>query len=332
MKVSKKEAAALELLRSTGVDVLEAALVAKMALEAGRGKPGRARRCVAAGAAALEQQEQTVTFERAVEEALEARKDRRARTLSDFRYVCKRLMQRNEGLAQRRVRGMSARDCAGYLKGAFSTPVQLRKARAVLSGVFSTALRRGWCAENPVARVEVPRVVEGRVEILSPGEMEQLLEAAGVYEGGVCLPAVGMMLYAGIRPHEVARLTWDAVDLVHGYIALQARHSKTGGARRVTIHPPLRRILEGAAAGGGGRICPACWERHWAALHRAAGWGSPARPWRQDVLRHTFASYQLGHFRSYSVLQYEVGHRDVSLLRTRYVDLQGVEEAAGFWV
>ncbi|MBR4107894.1 MAG: hypothetical protein IKK45_04315 [Akkermansia sp.] len=33
-------------------------------------------------AAALEQQERTVSFERAVEEALEARKDRRARTLS----------------------------------------------------------------------------------------------------------------------------------------------------------------------------------------------------------------------------------------------------------
>ena len=40
MKVSKKEAVALELLRSTGVDVLEAALLAKVALEAGRGKPG----------------------------------------------------------------------------------------------------------------------------------------------------------------------------------------------------------------------------------------------------------------------------------------------------
>ncbi|MBR4108337.1 MAG: hypothetical protein IKK45_06620, partial [Akkermansia sp.] len=126
------------------------------------------------------------------------------------------------------------------------------------------------------------------------------------------------------------RLTWDAVDLVHGYIALQARHSKTGGARRVTIHPPLRRILEGAAARGGGRICPACWGRHWAALHRAAGWGS-ARPWRQDVLRHTFASYHLGHFRSYSALQYEVGHRDVSLLRTRYVDMGGVRSAEAFW-
>jgi len=123
----------------------------------------------------------------------------------------------------------------------------------------------------------------------------------------------------------------EMVDLVHGYIALQARHSKTGGARRVTIHPPLRRILERAAARGGGRICPASWGRHWAALHRAAGWGSPARPWRQDVLRHTFASYHLGHFRSYTVLQYEVGHRDASLLRTRYVDLQGVEAAALFF-
>ena len=297
IKVNKREAAALELLRSTGVDVLEAALVAKVALEAARGRAKRALVCVREGAQVLRQQERTVCFEKAVEVALELRKDRRPRTLSDFRYVCRRLMRLNPGLARRRVRGMSPQDCEGFLKRAFATPVQLRKARAVLSAVFSTALRRGWCAENPLLRVEAPRVTEGRVEILSREEMGCLLRAAAEYEGGACLPAVGLMLYAGIRPHEVARLTWDAVDWEHGAIALQPRHSKTGGARRVTMHAPLRRLLEG----------------------------------RQDVLRHTFASYHLGHFRSYTVLQYEVGHRDASLLRTRYVDLQGVVQAAGFW-
>ena len=82
MKHSSK--AALAVLQSTGIDILEAAILAKEALSACRGKIGRARRCLAAGAEALRQQERTVSFEKAVEAALEARKDRRIRTVYDF--------------------------------------------------------------------------------------------------------------------------------------------------------------------------------------------------------------------------------------------------------
>jgi integrase len=49
------------------------------------------------------------------------------------------------------------------------------------------------------------------------------------------------------------------------------------------------------------------------------------------VLRHTFASYHLRHFHSYSELQYETGHRDSSLLRTRYVNMSRAQNAAAFW-
>lgn len=103
------------------------------------------------------------------------------------------------------------------------------------------------------------------------------------------------MLYAGIRPHEVERLTWAQIDLENETIAIEARHSKTGGSRSVTIHPPLRRFH---------RLLPFRWE--------------------PDVLRHTFATYQLKQFRSYTELQYEIGHRSSSLLRTRYVNFNGL--------
>lgn len=324
--ISSQEQAALAVLKSTKVDILEAALVAKEALEAGRGRVKRARKCIAAGAESLQKQEKTVTFEKAVEAALEARKDRRARTIWDFRYFCKRFMKRCKGLAQRRVRAITSAECAGYIDIAFNTPRQRQKARMVLSGVFSTALKRGWCSENPVAHVEVPRVVEGRIDVLAPHEIERLLEAARRYRGGKCLAAVGMMLYAGIRPHEVTRLTWEQVDLTGSSISIQPRHSKTGGARLVTIHPPLRRLLENCT-NTTGSICPPQWQRHWRALRRQVDFTY----WVPDVLRHTFASYHLRYFRSYSELQYETGHRDSNLLRTRYVNMRGVQNAKLFW-
>lgn len=266
-KLTAEELAALEILKSTRVGVMEAALVAKEALAAGRGRVKRARRCVELGTEALQCLEKTVTFERAVEAALAARRERRARTQTDFRYFTRRFIKRCKGLSQRRVRSISATECAGYIAEAFSTERQRSKARMVLSGVFSTAVKRGWCSENPVRKVEEPRVREGRLPILSETEIRHLLKTAQEYRGGICLPAVGMMLYAGIRPNEVARLTWAEVDLRHGFISILPRHSKTGGARRVTIHPVLAHMLRQHRQEQQQRICPPARQRHWRQLH-----------------------------------------------------------------
>ena len=240
-------------------------------------------------------------------------------------------MKRCPGLATRRVRVITPQDCAGYIEAAFDTPRQRQKARLILSGVFSTARRRGWCSENPVAQVERPQVVEKPIAILEPEEITTLLRTAAEYEGGKCLPAVGMMLYAGIRPHEVARLRWEQVNLRERSICILPRHSKTGGARLVTIHPPLAAILQQHRQAPEQRICPAQWPLHWRQVRRQAGWQRRSHPWTPDVLRHTFASYHLGHFRSYAELQLEMGHRDSSLLRTRYLCAVQVTKTGKFW-
>ena len=166
-------------------------------------------------------------------------------------------------------------------------------------------------------RVDKPRVREKEIRILRRGEIEALLQAAESYRGGSCLAAVGLMLYAGLRPHEVTRLRWRDNNLRHGSISIQPQHSKTGGARRVTIHPPLARLLSGQQGEAEARICPPCWAQHWSRLHRAAGFAH----WQPDVLRHTFASHHLARFRSYTALQLEMGHRSAQLLRTRYVSM-----------
>ena len=332
IELTENEFAALTLLKNTGVPTLEAAQLACAAIKAGRGQAKRALRCIAAGAEELKKQERTVTFEKAVAAALEARRERRVRTVYDFRYFTRRFMKRCPGLERRKVRAISAQECARYIEMAFDTPRQRQKARLILSGVFGTAVKRGWCSENPVARVEAPRVVEKQVPILTPQEIGDLRQTAAHYQNGSCAAAVGMMLYAGIRPHEVARLTWAQVDLRERAIYILPRHSKTGGARRVTIHKPLMKILRRYRTNGSEKkICPPDWLRHWRELRKAAGWNTPAHPWAQDALRHTFASYHLSHFRSFAELQVEIGHRDATLLRTRYVDQRGVRSSAQFW-
>ena len=133
-----------------------------------------------------------------------------------------------------------------------------------------------------------------------------------------------MMLYAGIRPHEVERLTWESVDVQEECICVRPQHSKTGGARRVTILAPLASLLRNQLLDTqrkgmprAGKICPRNWRSHWAKLHKAAGFPR----WQPDVLRHTYASHHLARFRSFSELQVEMGHRSSELLRSRYVSM-----------
>lgn len=320
--ISAEERAALEVLNGTKVGILEAALVAKEALEAAHGRVSWAKESIRLGAKELRKREKTVRFETAVTVALEARKDRRTRTLIDFRYICRRLLKRCQGLAKRRIRSLSPQECAAYLHEAFTTPRQFTKAKAVLSAVFSTAQRHGWCAENPVRLVECPRLVEQRITVLTSAEIDQVLQAAAEYDHGSCLPAVGLMLYAGIRPHEVARLTWAQIDLENKAVIIEARHSKTGGARQVTIHPPLCHLLKQHQKPDSQFICPSGWTLRWRRLHRLLTFH-----WVPDVLRHTFATYHLKQFRSYTALQYETGHRSSTLLRTRYVNFSGLRNA-----
>lgn len=335
-KIDKRneERAALEVLRKTGINVLDAALVAREALEKGHGRLKRARKCIELGDSALRQSEKTVTFAKAIEAALEDKIGRRPRSLTDFRYLIKRMLKRCKGLALRRVRSITPQECSVYIRQAYTTPRQRNKARLAMSAVFASALKREWCDQNPICKVPREKVHERKITILTRDEIDALLEAAETYEGGICLAAVGIMLYAGVRPHEVARLSWDQIHTEAGVIYILPQHSKTGGARQVTIYPPLAALFSKIDRLGihkGAMVCPTAWPKHWANLHRLAGWNHGKR-WVEDILRHTFASHHIVTFRSYAELQLEMGHRSAELLRTRYVAMEGIRREDNFWL
>lgn len=313
--ITETERAALEVLRKTGVDVLEAALIAKEALQRGRGRVKRARACIELGEEQLRLREKTVTFVKAVEVALEDRKRKglRDRSIVDFRYLCMRLMRLNPGLPGRRIRCISSEDCRKMLECAYgSSPSQYKKARAILSGVFSTAIRHEWCDVNPVARVEVPEVEEKPIVPLNIEEVERLEKTARLPEHQDMQLSLHLMLYCGIRPTEVSRINPEKdIDWQHAQVLVRPTTSKTGGGRVV----PLRRAEKVTV-----RTIPRRWQRRWRALRQAAGWGrAQRRPWHPDTCRHTFATYHSALYRNFPALQLEMGHRDSELLRTRYI-------------
>ncbi len=291
------------------------------------------RRVLRAGIAAVRAQERTVSFQHAAEESLKRREEagRRATTLRDLRHFIRRLL-RVPGLAERPLRAMETDECRQVLESAFAGSAHsFRKGRVVLHSIFAYGMRQGWCAVNPVAAVEIPPVEEREIEPLSLADCRRLVEVAQTPHFRDCLPALGLMLFAGVRPGEVARLRWADIHHEEGILTIAARHSKTGGARRVELLPPLRRLLKRQA--GSGLICPPRWGKRWQRLRQVAELATRERRWVPDVLRHTFASYHALTHRNLPALQLQLGHRDSRLLLTRYLNLRPLRraETASFW-
>lgn len=295
----------------------------------GNRQMNRCRRVIQMGVEQCKAASRTVTFSRAVESALEEKSDRRSRTVKEFAAVCRRVLQSCPSLSRRHINTLQPADCAEVLYSSFSSARQRQKGRAILHGVFAHAVRQHWCAYNPVDSVRLPSPDEREIVPLSMAQLQRLLTVANTAEYRCCMPALGLMLWCGVRPAELERLQWDDIDFDEKVVSLRARHSKTGGCRHIPLRPVLMAWLRAAGGQGEGRICPPDWQRRWKRLRQAAG----LIPWQQDVLRHTFASYHAKHFHDFAALQSEMGHHSASLLRTRYLSMRGLtaDHARLFW-
>ena len=78
------------------------------------------------------------------------------------------------------------------------------------------------------------------------------------------------------------------------------------------------------------KICPIDWQRRWRKIRDNSGFRGY---WVQDVLRHTYASFHAKNYADLPRLQLNMGHRDLSLLRSRYVNMHGISriEAKSFF-
>jgi integrase len=111
-------------------------------------------------------------------------------------------------------------------------PTTARMALIALNQVCRYAVRRGWLADNPVAKLEPaerPRRTAGQVSILEGEDLARLLDHAWSYR-----PLFELLAYTGLRIGEALGLTWADVDHEAGLILV---HRQLGRDRR---HAPLK--------------------------------------------------------------------------------------------
>ena len=133
----------------------------------------------------------------------------------------------------------------------------------------------------------------------------------------------------GVSENDAARLTLEAIETL-GELA--------SGASRPELVTLLRRVIQaGVAAVKAAEHTVSLSVAAWASVEarkdlrpttrRAAGF----RHWVPDVCRHSFATYHAAMFRNLPELQLEMGHRDTSLLRSRYMVPACRKDAELFW-
>ena len=255
---------------------------------------------------------------------LKSKQHLRPDSIRDIRCMGNRLLRTKPDFGWRNFSELSVSDCEEWLNAAFAADSQFNKARAMLHGLFEFALRREWCDKNPIKRIERRRVVEKEIRPLTLAQTRKLVDTAAREDSGCA--AAALLVYAGIRPREVRRLAWRDIDMEERTITVRSQCSKTGGVRQVEIPPVLNVLLiaHKPEFENGSLICPAGWQRRWRKIRDNSGFRGR---WVQDVLRHTYASFHAKRYSDLPRLQLNMGHRDQSLLRSRYVNMLGIRKA-----
>jgi integrase len=88
-------------------------------------------------------------------------------------------------------------------------------------------------------RVKLPKEENRRMRFLSVEESKALVNAADPH----LRPVILFALNTGCRKSEILGLTWDRVDLKHGFIHLDK--TKSGEGREIPINATLRKVFQG---------------------------------------------------------------------------------------
>lgn len=230
-------------------------------------------------------------------------------------------------LAERFGAEMSVGDLAAvalgdWLSERFGSPGYRANAIRTLSPAFNWGVRAGLIKVNPFDAVERPKVRRGRIDVLSVEEAR----AAMLCCPADCVAAAALMLFGGVRPEEVTRLRW--ADVMEDVVHLSPEVTKTAQVRNVRLNETLRAWLDACRRGGDlAAVVPANWPRKYKAWRAAAGIAK-----RQDVLRHSFATYHLRHWGDEAALRRDMGHsRNSEVLFAHYLAAATPAQAREFW-
>lgn len=238
-------------------------------------------------------------------------------------------------LRRKRVADVTSTDIEDVKRRLADKPVTANRYLALLSKVFSLAMRWEMRSDNPVKGIE--RNHEDRRErYLSPAELARLAEQLAKHPERNSANALCLLLLTGARAGEVYRATWEQFDLEAGVWTKPSSHTKTKKIHRVPLSPAALVVLQEQQelSAGSPYVFPGRKQGEpmrktqgtWDAVCKAAG----IEDARIHDLRHTYASLLVGSGLSLPIIGQLLGHTQPATTQ-RYAHLADdpLREATG---
>lgn len=229
-----------------------------------------------------------------------------------------------------------------WMEQNFTTPGNYDWAIRTLRPFGSYAVQREWAVKNVFEGI-LSRSRSGQeteISVLSPEQASSMLEACRdlrpeltsmnyIYsvDCSDCSPAVALLLFGGVRPKELERLTWEDIHWERGMIRVGAAKSKTGALRNLeindTLHAWLCLVPEEQRKGA---IVPSNWKRKIQSIRKVCGLGE-----LQDACRHSYASYWLAIHDDPHRLRANLGQNSREVLFRHYATAVFKDDAKRYW-
>ena len=253
-----------------------------------------------------------------LEKYLNAKQDRRKTTQTSMTQTVNAFTDRFQG---KTVREITGDDVMEFLSNDNWSVRTMINNRARLNKFFSELRDKGYRGDNPVDYVkhdkfntDLGRAKDKKIKVLALGEVRNLFRAS-LDTMPEFTPYLVLGIFAGIRPTEITMgygksgMRWEHIDFQNKCITVPDEVSKTRVERTVTIHPNVMKWLKNGGELPQG-LKPAELQR--TALRKAVFGSEWKEKWDGDIMRHTYASYHLKHFRNAGVLREEMGHSENS--------------------
>ncbi|QIG46670.1 tyrosine-type recombinase/integrase [Nordella sp. HKS 07] len=146
---------------------------------------------------------------------------------------------------RRLIKDITRRDVLDLLDGLVGAgrPVAANRALAAIRKLFSWAMERDIIASSPCTGVKPPTPEQSRDRMLSDSELRNVWFAADKL-GGPFAALVKLLVLTGGRREEVARMSWNEVDLTNRLWTLPKERSKNGKPHDIPLSDPAIAILE----------------------------------------------------------------------------------------
>lgn len=195
-----------------------------------------------------------------------------------------------------------------------------------LSALFAFCERRGWIDKNPCKLLERPRVDRKPPLIMRPEQAHKLISAV-MSRRTHMLAFFVLSLFGGIRPDEIARIGWNAVDTSRGIVTIDAAASKIRRRRLVQLDDRSIQLLRLSAKLHGRLPVSRTTRRRYLGFACAV---LGLEEWPHDFCRHTAASYLLARDKDAGKVALMLGNSADTLL-SHYQELVSAEDCAVFW-